>query len=105
MVCLPADTKDVDEALTAALAPYDENVAVEPYQSYEDGSAEDYWLTGALRADLDGFRRTEVEGIEAVRAALVAEYAAKVALGEEPREKADKDIEGYRWAGEHADRI
>jgi hypothetical protein len=49
MVCLPAETKDVDEALKQALAPYDENLDVEPYRDYESGSPEEYWWVTSVR--------------------------------------------------------
>lgn len=39
----------LDAALTAALAPFDENTEVEPYRDYEDGGPEDYWFVEAMR--------------------------------------------------------
>ncbi len=44
----------VEERLEALLAPYDENLRVAPYRSYEEGEPQDYWLYRALRqADTD----------------------------------------------------
>jgi hypothetical protein len=39
----------LDEALTAALAPFDENTQVEPYRKYEEGGPENYWFVEAMR--------------------------------------------------------
>lgn len=104
MVCLPADTKDVETALSEALAPYDENIEVEPYRRYEEGSAEDHWSARSLRTDLDLFRRIEAEGIDPVRRELVAQFEAEASSWDRrsPAEKADQEISDAHWAGERA---
>lgn len=60
LVALPAMARDeVDAALSAALAPYDENTEVTPYREYKTGNAEDHWTVtqcrenGQLPADGD----------------------------------------------------
>lgn len=107
MVCLPGDTKDVSEALEQVLAPYDENISVEPYRRYENSSAEEYWWTKSMRTDLEGFRRIAVEGEDAVRAELLAKFRAEANTWDRdtPAEKTNKEIHDFRWAGERADRI
>ena len=44
----------VERRLEGVLAPFDENLEVEPYRDYEEGGPEDYWLHSSLkRADED----------------------------------------------------
>lgn len=97
----------IGEDPEALLAPYDENTEVESYRRYEEGEAEDYWWTGAMRRDLAGFRRIETEGVAAVRAALLAEFAERAMEWERDKtpEKVAKELSDYRWAGERAQRI
>jgi hypothetical protein len=49
MVCLPGDTDDIEKALEVVLAPFDENLDMEPYRRYEDGSADEYWWVRSVR--------------------------------------------------------
>lgn len=37
-VCLPGTVTDIDDAVSRVLAPYDENMVVEPYRVYEAGT-------------------------------------------------------------------
>lgn len=52
IVALPAGS-DVEEELARRLAPYDENTEVEPYPSYEGGTAEDFWWYKSLKKDAE----------------------------------------------------
>lgn len=45
---LPADVEDVQAELEKRLAPFDENERVEPYRSFEDGAAEDFWFVSSV---------------------------------------------------------
>lgn len=56
LVLLPGDVTDVDAALDEVMAPYDENIQVEPYRNYEDDSPEDYWLVSSLRRGAEHHR-------------------------------------------------
>ncbi len=49
LVALPANTEDVQAELEKRLAPFDENMRVAPYRSYEEGAAEDHWTVRAYR--------------------------------------------------------
>lgn len=51
LVTLPGSVrrKDLDDALAEVLAPYDENIEVEPYRKYEEGAPEQHWLVSAVR--------------------------------------------------------
>jgi len=51
MVCLPRETEqaDIESALEKVLAPFDENMSVEPYRRYEGGFAEEYWWVSSVR--------------------------------------------------------
>lgn len=51
LVALPPSVtrETLDDRLTAALAPFDENREVEPYREYEDGGPEDHWFVSAMR--------------------------------------------------------
>lgn len=53
---------ETKEEIDAALAPFDENMEVEPYRSYEKGDAEDYWFVRSVRRDAQHFR--EGTGLE-----------------------------------------
>lgn len=60
LVCID-DPSKLDEAL----APFDEGKEVEPYRSYEDGEASEYWLYDALkRADKDDREGTGIRPYE-----------------------------------------
>lgn len=55
-VCLKPDSatftnEQVEDAVTEALAPFDENKSVDPYREYEDGIAEDHWSVKHLREE------------------------------------------------------
>lgn len=39
----------VDQRLSEALAPFDEEIQVEPYREYEDGEPGEFWLVGAMK--------------------------------------------------------
>jgi hypothetical protein len=56
MVCLPGDTEKVDEALARVLAPYDENMTVEPRRDYEEGGPEDHWFVSSIRRNAEHHR-------------------------------------------------
>lgn len=51
LVCLPKETDPakLDDALAKVMAPFDEGLDVTPYRSYEEGSADAFWLTSQLR--------------------------------------------------------
>jgi hypothetical protein len=49
MVCLPAETTDIEKALGEVLSPFDEDKDVEPYRDYEEGGPEDFWWVSAVR--------------------------------------------------------
>jgi hypothetical protein len=49
MVCLPGETKDINEALEQALAPYDENIETEPRPDYEETGPDGHWFVEAIR--------------------------------------------------------
>ena len=58
-VCLPGKVVDEvggERALADALAPFDENMSVEPYRSYEEGAPADYWWVGAVRRGAEHHR-------------------------------------------------
>lgn len=46
---------ETDEEIAAALEPYNENTSVEPYRSYVDKDAEDFWFVRSLRRDAAHF--------------------------------------------------
>ena len=46
----------VEHRLTGVLAPYDENLEVDPYRDYEDGGPEDYWLYRSLKTAVEDER-------------------------------------------------
>lgn len=48
IVALPAGGS-VEDRLAEALAPFDENLSVEPYHDYEDGSPAEFWLYQSLK--------------------------------------------------------
>lgn len=109
MVCLPRETvqADIEGALEKVLAPFDENMRVEPYRRYEDESAEEYWWTRSMRADVAGWERLVVKGEDAITAELLADFRAKAKEWdrETPEEKAANELADYRWAGERDTRI
>lgn len=47
----PTDPKHIYDALTEALAPFDENRETTPYFDYETGQAADHWLVKPCRKD------------------------------------------------------
>lgn len=67
LACLPADTDPakLGDALSTALAPYDEGLEAEPYREYLDGEPAAHWAVNSLRKrgwDLpaDGLSWTQV---------------------------------------------
>jgi hypothetical protein len=56
MVCLPGTVTDLDAALSLAMAPYDENMTVEPRKDYEEGGPEDYWFVSSIRRNAEHLR-------------------------------------------------
>lgn len=104
MVCLPGDLtlEQVPDALTAALAPYDENLDAPLYRKYEEGSPADHWWVNAMRKDREGYERMLRDGREETRARLIREFAAKATEweNETPQQKADKEIADYEWTAE-----
>jgi hypothetical protein len=50
-VCLPSETidRDIDEVLKDVLTRWDENRRVEPYRSYKEGPASEYWWVRSMR--------------------------------------------------------
>lgn len=108
MVCLPGHVEDIGAALDEVLAPFDENKSVEPYRSYEDGSAEEFWWTRSMRRDLEGFRAAEKLGDpERFKADLLAKFAAEANTwdSKSPDDKVRAELLDYVWAGERANRI
>jgi hypothetical protein len=51
LVALPGKLAraDLHDALTAAMAPFDENTETEPYRKYEEGGPENHWFVEAMR--------------------------------------------------------
>lgn len=99
-VCLPkgTDPTAVNEALSEALAPFDENKEMEPYRSYEDGSAEDYWWVGAVRRGADHHRNGT--GIRPYDKSLWSSETSRRTADEQRREYA-KDAQYAELLGEH----
>jgi hypothetical protein len=48
LVCLDKSHLELEEALTLALAPFDENMSVEPHRDYVQGGPADFWMTKYL---------------------------------------------------------
>lgn len=73
---------EIDETLSAVLAPFDENIRVEPYRSYENGSAKEFWWVQALQRDVE----------EKAKGQTLEEVAAKLEAAKMPWEKFDADV-------------
>lgn len=56
MVCLPGTVTDIDAAISLAMAPYDENMTVEPRRDYEEGTPEDHWFVSSIRRNAEHLR-------------------------------------------------
>lgn len=58
LVCLPSDTElsQLEEKLAEVMAPWDENMTVTAYRSYEDGSPEDFWFVSSARRGAEHHR-------------------------------------------------
>lgn len=56
MVCLPGTVTDIDAAISLAMAPYDENMTVEPRRDYEEGGPEDHWFVSSIRRNAEHLR-------------------------------------------------
>lgn len=110
----PTDPKNIEDALTEALAPFDESKEVTPYYDYETGEAKDYWSLDACREK--GLLPAEGELTWAQVAEAVntrwehdeagAEYMRVDAAGRaytistyNPRSKWDWWVIGGRWTG------
>jgi hypothetical protein len=58
LVCLPADTalRELEARIAEVMAPWDEDLTVVAYRSYEEGSAEDFWLVSSIRRGAEQHR-------------------------------------------------
>lgn len=62
IVALPGNS-DVETELADRLAPYDENESVDPYPSYEDGTAADHWWYKSLKGDAEAVANNDHSSI------------------------------------------
>jgi hypothetical protein len=85
--------KVIEQRVSEALAPFDENTEVTPYRSYEEGGPEDHWLISSIRRGAEQHRQLQEQGAEALAlqrvlardssfpledaAAMVTEHAAE----------------------------
>lgn len=58
LIVLPGTTKPehIKNEIERRMEPWDENRRVEPYRSYEEGAAEDYWFVTAMRRGAEEHR-------------------------------------------------
>lgn len=105
------DPDKLDDALAAALAPYDEQLeSPEPYREYEDGAAGDHWYIWALRRDLAGWTRLQEIGQATLRAELVKEFTKGYDPRFSPTDRApdirvDRELNDYYLAHLVADQL
>lgn len=59
-VCLPdeRDEQTLEDRLNEILAPWDENVSMAPYKSFEDGGAEEFWWVRSVREGAEHHRNS-----------------------------------------------
>jgi hypothetical protein len=93
----------IEARLTDVLAPFDENLEVEPYRDYEDGSPAEYWWVTSVRRGAESHRQLQEQGAEALALERIIKHA-----GREPRvmamaveavtEHADGWAEDFSWS-------
>jgi hypothetical protein len=67
LVCLPNDfpLRNLAERLEDVMAPWNENLSVEPHRSYEQGTAENHWWVSSIRQGAEKHKTLTEGGVDA----------------------------------------
>jgi hypothetical protein len=101
----------IENALDAALDPFDENTLVAPYREYEEGGPEEFWWVGSVRHDRNNHQALLAVGAEQlVRDRLADHHRPDYPLTDEMVQSAAARLQDHaaaEWAqgAEWADKL